>query len=73
MPSDVTTDWLTRKGAAAYLTSIGCPLSPKTLANYAVNNNRLGGPPYSVVGWSIVRYRRSDLEEWAKRKVRRVA
>jgi len=67
-----STEWLTRKQASLYLTSIGCPLSPQTLANRAANNNKGNGPPYSRIGWNIVRYKRSDLDAWAAKNIDRI-
>ncbi len=37
-------DWLSRKEAARYLTSIGCPISERSLAVRAINNNEGRGP-----------------------------
>jgi hypothetical protein len=65
-------EWLNRKEAAAYLMSLGCPVSPKTLCNMASNGNAGKGPPFTQFRWRTVRYRRSDLDEWAKKEVRRV-
>ena len=64
--------FLTRKDAARYLTSIGCPISYQTLANLAVNNNAGRGPPFTVTGWRTIYYRREDLDAWAKVRTRRV-
>ena len=64
--------WLSRKAAAAYLTKVGCPLSPQTLAHMACNNNARGGPPYTKVSRKIVRYHMDDLKEWANQNARRV-
>lgn len=58
--------WLTREEAAAYLGRIGCPISGKTLANYAANGNAGHGPAFVRSGWRTVRYRQSDLESWAR-------
>jgi hypothetical protein len=57
--------WLTRKAAALYLESVGCPISPQTLANLAANNNARKGPPFKKVRQRIVRYHVSDLQAWA--------
>lgn len=64
--------WLSRKEAALFLTDMGCPVSPKTLANLAIHNNALGGPPFSRVSYRIVMYDREDLQEWAKRQMVKV-
>jgi len=61
-------DWMTRKEAAAYLTSIGCPVSPKTLANRASNSNAGDGPPFVSSGWRSIRYAQADLDLWASFK-----
>ena len=58
-------EWLTRKEAAAYLTSIGCSIAAKTLANLACRHGGQAGPPYVARGWRTVRYRRADLDDWA--------
>jgi hypothetical protein len=64
-------DHMSRKEAAAYLTRIGCPMAPKTLANMASKDNAGGGPPFDRNGWKMVQYRRADLDAWAAaRRVR---
>jgi hypothetical protein len=68
--TDIHADqWLTRKEAAAYLTSIGCPIAAGTLENLACNNNAGGGPSYRRTGWRTVRYHTRDLEKWAWARV----
>jgi hypothetical protein len=42
-------EWLTRRQAANYLTSLGCQISHRTLANLAANNNAGKGPPYTAL------------------------
>lgn len=64
---------LSRKEAAHYLTSIGCPISPGTLANLAVDANSGGGPTYTRFRQSRVWYSRSDLEAWARAQYEKVA
>jgi hypothetical protein len=64
---------LSRKDAASYLTSIGCPISPKTLANLAAEDNAGGGPPFTRVRQKRVWYSREDLATWAKGQFERVA
>jgi len=59
----------TRKEAAIYLTSIGCPVSRFTLANKAANNNKGNGPEFIAAGWKTVRYSKTALDEWAAQKV----
>ena len=65
----IETNYLTRKRAAEYLHSIGCPISPATLAKYACYQK---GPPYTRVGWRIVRYLKEDLRQWAEKVTVRV-
>lgn len=65
--------WLTRKEASIYLGSQGCPVSAATLCNMAGNNNAGGGPAYTASGWKTIRYKRSDLDDWVRRRARRVA
>lgn len=65
-------EWLSRKEAAAFLESIGCPVSPRSLANMASNNNAGKGPSFQRTRWKIVRYRKRDLEEWAYRETERI-
>jgi hypothetical protein len=66
-------DWLSRKEAAIYLSSIGCRISPRTLANLAANNNAGKGPPFKRFRWKLVQYRRLDLDTWAQRECVEVA
>ena len=54
-------DWLTRKEAAAYLTALGYPIAPRSLARLAAN-----GPPYRRFRHRLTAYYRPDLEAWAK-------
>ena len=61
-----------RKDAAAFLTSIGCPVSPSTLAHMASNNNKGRGPAFTRVRWRMVSYEESDLRAWAAKQVVRV-
>ena len=65
-------DLLNRKMASAYLERLGCPVAPKTLANLAANDNAGRGPPFFRFRWKAIRYKRSDLEIWAKKEIRRV-
>jgi hypothetical protein len=64
--------WLTRKEAAAFLGTIGCPISHRTLANMAAKDNAMGGPPFQRVRRKIVRYQRDDLVRWAQQSSVRV-
>lgn len=64
---------LSRKEAAAYLTSIGCPISAKTLSNLGADDNARRGPPFTRVLNRRVWYSREDLTAWAKGQTVRVA
>lgn len=64
--------WLTRKQAAAFLADIGCPISPKTLAIKAANDNAGRGPAFTRSGWRSVRYEPADLRAWAEKQITRV-
>ena len=64
--------WLTRKQAAAFLADIGCPISPKTLAIKAANNNAGRGPAFTRAGWKTIRYEPADLRAWAAKQITRV-
>lgn len=66
------TDSLNRKEAARYLTSLGFPITAKTLANKAANRNGGKGPPFTQLGWRTVVYSKKDLEEWARKQATRV-
>jgi hypothetical protein len=66
-------EWLNRKDASKYLHSIGCPVSPKTLANLASNNNEGKGPPFVRFRWNRVSYRRIELKLWADCESERIA
>lgn len=70
MLSDIPT--LTRKQAAAYLTSLGCRITARTLEVLACNNNKGGGPAYTRIGWKMVLYSQSDLQTWARKRMVRV-
>lgn len=65
-------DYLTRKEAATYLARIGCPISAATLQKYAANNNAGSGPPFTRYRWKLVRYKRTDLDAWAKKEGTRI-
>lgn len=65
-------DWLTRKQAAEYLLGIGCPISKRTLDNYAADDNAGGGPNFRRVRERIIRYRRSELDAWAYKNTKDV-
>lgn len=54
-----------RKHAARFLTLIGCPIAPKTLANMAARNNAGGGPSFTRVLKGRNWYYEADLRDWA--------
>lgn len=64
-------EWLSRKEAARYLESIGCPISVRSLETRAANGNEGRGPAFTRIGWKTVRYRKADLDGWAKREATR--
>lgn len=64
----VDKEFLSRKEASAFLHSLGCPISPRTLEKMACNNNAGHGPPYTRYRWKQVTYARADLIEWAKKE-----
>ncbi len=66
----MASDWMTRKEAAAYLSSVGCPVAPKSLANMACSERENKGPAYAVLGWRTVRYDRAELDRWANARRR---
>ena len=70
--SPMQDEWLSRKEAARYLESIGCPVSARSLEKRASNDNEGRGPAFYRIGWRMVRYRKADLEAWAKAQVVRV-
>jgi hypothetical protein len=63
--------WLTRKAASLYLRKLGVPVAAQTLAIMAIHNNSGGGPPFTRSGWKTVRYLTTDLDVWAKQRIRR--
>ena len=63
---------LNRKEAARYLNSLGYTIAPQTLARMASNGNAEKGPPFVKFGWSQVKYRRCELDVWAKARMREV-
>lgn len=65
-------EWLTRKEAATYLKSLGIPIGDRTLGNKAANNNAGNGPAFYSFGWNMVRYKKADLDAWAKGRIRKV-
>ena len=63
-------EWMSRRAAAAYLTSIGCPVSWKTLANKACSKSADKGPAYVVSGWRSIAYSQSELDRYANARRR---
>lgn len=59
-------EWLSRQEAAAFLTKLGCPIAPGTLAKLAANNNAGAGPGYKRFRWKSVRYHIDVLKAWAE-------
>jgi hypothetical protein len=66
-------EWLNRKEASKFLTSLGCPIAPSTLAKFASNNNALKGPPFTRFRWNRVSYHKPELRLWAARQSVKVA
>lgn len=64
-------EFLTRKQAAHYLRRRGIQTSYRHLNNLALNNNAGGGPPFYKDGNRAL-YTRDDLEEWRRKRLRRV-
>ena len=63
--------FLTRKQAVDYLQRRGVQISYGYLANMANNNNSGGGPSFYKDGGRAL-YTRDDLEEWRRKRLRRV-
>lgn len=73
--SELSAKGMGRKEAAAFLTRLGFPISSKTLANMASNENTGqsgGGPAFYKTAWKTVFYLEADLIAWASVRVRRV-
>lgn len=66
-------EFLNRKECSAYLAYLGCPLSVGRLANLASNNNAGKGPPFYRTRWSMVFYKRVEVEAWTKDQTKRIA
>lgn len=64
--------YIGRKEAARYLTSIGCPIHWRTLANMACGDSPTKGPVFYKTAWGRVYYLKNDLTEWAKNQVKRI-
>lgn len=70
--TDLNSPWLSRKGAASYLATLGYDISPGHLTNLAVNNNAGKGPPFVRIRGRTIRYRREDLKKWYEARVEKV-
>jgi hypothetical protein len=64
--------WLNRKEAARYLKSLGWAVTPRTMENWAANNNLGKGPAFTRFGWKTVRYLKEDLDSWSEARKARV-
>lgn len=60
--------WLTRKAAAIYLSRLGVAMKHEYLAKLALPENKGKGPKYLKSGWRTVRYSKTELDAFAKRK-----
>lgn len=65
-------EWLSRKEAARFLASIGCPVAATTLSHRAARRNSGNGPPFTRTGHRTVRYQVRDLRTWAQSAASRV-
>ena len=65
-------DKMSRKQAAAYLTSLGHRIAEKTLRNMASNKNAGGGPAFTRTGWRSLYYARADLDGWARARATKI-
>ena len=65
-------EWLTRKEASRYFCARGVPLNPRSLQRMASFEDRRAGPPYTRVRGNLVRYHKSDLDEWIAKNVERI-
>lgn len=63
--------YLSRKQAAAYLRNHNCPISHRSLERMAANGNAGKGPPFWKSGQTVL-YDPAELEEWRKKRIRRV-
>jgi hypothetical protein len=66
----ISGDRLNRKEAAAYLSKMGYPVAPRTLARLATMRK---GPPYVRFMHRTVLYEKAVLEAWAKSQMTEVA
>lgn len=61
--------WLSRKAAAIYLTRLGVPMTHEYLSKLALAENAGKGPKFLKSGWKTVRYSKTELDAFIKRKV----
>lgn len=62
--------WLTRKEAADFLDTLGCPVTPKRLSDLAWLGK---GPPFVKSRGYTVRYQIDELRAWALSNIEHVA
>lgn len=65
-------DLFSRRDAARYLSDSGFPIAFKTLEAMAYGKHSQSGPPFLKFSWNTVRYKKADLDQWAKANTRRV-
>lgn len=63
---------LSRKEAVSHLGRLGLRISVRTLAKYAVGDNKKRGPPFIRFRGRFRGYRPTDLETWCRRELSRV-
>lgn len=61
----MTSKYLTRAEASAYIATFGISVSPKTLAKYACLG---GGPAYRLFGMRAL-YTAEDIDTWLAEKI----
>jgi hypothetical protein len=67
----VKREFITRKEASTYLIQKGLRVSVRSLENFAVRNSGLRGPKFFKLDHNCY-YRIEDLDEWMKKRMRRV-
>lgn len=63
--------FLSRKEAAAFLRRNNCPISHRTLEQMAANRNAGKGPPFYKSGAKVL-YDPAELDEWRRKRIRRI-
>ena len=66
------TKWLTRKEAADFLDTLGCPISPKRLATLVCQPGDYQGPPFVRSRGKVIRYHMDEVRTWALKRMERV-